>query len=98
MGVLCVRCGKTDVDEADVSMSSDGWMCGPCFKAWDRAEAAKTPRPWFSRQKRSLEDLPPGTIAEFNAAKRRRALRWTGGGVGLVVIGLAGSSILYGWI
>jgi hypothetical protein len=100
MSYACVRCGKTGLGNDEISMSEDGWLCDPCFKAWDRAVAAKAPKPWLESEKikLSLDALPEMDEAGFVAAKRMRALRWMALGAGLIVIGCAGTAWLLGWL
>ena len=100
MSYACVRCGKTDLGNDEVSMSEDGWLCDPCFKAWDRAVAAKAPKPWLESEKMklSLDALPEMDEARFAAHKRMRALRWMAVGLVLIVGGGAGTAWLLGWL
>jgi hypothetical protein len=96
----CAHCGATGLAKDQISMSSDGWLCDPCFKKWDRSEAAKTPRPLFEDQRPSLniEDLAPISEADFIAGQRARGLRWVIIGVLVCAVGAFGTSMLLGWL
>jgi hypothetical protein len=96
---VCVRCGKNNIPASEAAMSGDGWLCGACFKLWDKEQEAKQPQPWFNRDKKRLrlDDLHPATEEDLRRSQRSRALRWCGIGVSLILIGLVGSIWLRVW-
>src|SRR3954454_15396185 len=96
--VVCVRCQRADVPDDEASMSGDGWLCEACFKAWQRDEAQKAPKPWFHREKRSLDDLAPIDEAEFNRGKRARAARLFAVSLALVAGGVLAMMLLKNWL
>src|SRR5579859_1281194 len=95
--ILCVRCRRADVPEDEASMSGDGWLCESCFKVWKREEAAKAPKPWFHRERRSLDDVAPIDEAEFARSKRARAARLFAVSLALVGAGVLATMVLKSW-
>jgi hypothetical protein len=99
MEIVCVRCQRGGLAESEVSMSGDGWLCDACFKAWNREEEKKQPKPWlFAGKKRlDVDDLPVASEDDFKKSKRTRALKWLAGGAGLMLGGGVASLFVYDW-